>query len=133
MRGDGTTEWYETNFGRLYSLVYAHRDDKAASKEMEHPMIKMMYGWMFDIYMMDKFMSFMDIDGWNTDAYEDASNNRNVEARWIPQDALLEASHAIRRKGALTCGDCHSKNGVMDFKTLGYDDEEIESLEEPRD
>ena len=107
--------------------------DKAASKEMQHPMIKMMYGWMFDIYMMDKFMSFMDIDGWNTDAYDDASNNRNVEARWIPQDALLEASHAIRREGALSCGDCHSKNGVMDFKTLGYDDEEIESLEESRD
>ncbi|MCK5127244.1 MAG: nitrite reductase [candidate division Zixibacteria bacterium] len=106
--------------------------DLAASREMEHPMMKKMYGWMFDVYMMDKFMRFMDIDGWNRCAYDDASSNRQVEPRWIPQDALLEASHAIRRDGALTCNSCHSQNGVMDFKNLGYDDAEIESLEEPR-
>ena len=47
-------------------------------------------------------------------------------------DALLEASHAIRREGALSCNDCHSKNGVMDYHALGYDQEEIETLTEPR-
>jgi hypothetical protein len=82
--------------------------------------------------MMDKFMRFMDVDGWNRCAYDDAANLEQVEARWIPQDALLEASHAIRRDGALSCNSCHSPNGVMDFKALGYDDNDIADLTEPR-
>ncbi len=127
-----------TPFGGMYlpynlPTYYKTGDpDKAAMVEMEHPMMEMMYGWMFKVYMMDKFMTFMDADGWNTDSYEDAKNLRQVEARWIPQDALLEASHAIRREGALTCKSCHSPFGVMDFKALGYDDSEVESLQEDR-
>ncbi len=106
--------------------------DSAAKVEMANPMMEMMYGWMFKVYMMDKFMGFMDIDGWNTDAYQDASQIKKVEARWIPQDASLEISHAIRRQGALTCDRCHSPNGVMDFKKLGYSDDDVASLQEPR-
>ncbi len=106
--------------------------DKAAAEEMKHGMMKKMYGWMFDVYMMDKFMSFMEIDGWNTCAYKEASKIKRVEPRWIPQDALLEISHAIRKDGALTCNNCHSKNGVMDFKALGYTPEEVEALQEER-
>jgi hypothetical protein len=106
--------------------------DSAAMIEMDHAMIKKMYGWMFDVYMMDKFMRFMDVDGWNRCAYDDAADLEQVEARWIPQDALLEASHAIRRDGALSCNSCHSPNGVMDFKALGYDDNDIADLTEPR-
>ncbi len=100
----------------------------AAEKEEEKPMMKMMYGAMFKYYMMDKFMAFMDIDGWNTDAYKDVVKGKKVEARWIPNDAMLEISHAIRRKGALTCQNCHSPNGVLDWKALGYSDDEIEGL-----
>ncbi len=107
--------------------------DKAAAKEMEHSMMKRMYGWMFKVYMMDKFMSFMDIDGWNTKAYEDASQLKKVEPRWIPQDALMEISHAIRREGALNCNSCHSPNGVLDFKALGYSDEDAQALQEERE
>jgi len=127
-----------TPFGGMYlpynlPTYYKTGDPgKAASVEMGHPMMEKMYGWMFEVYMMDKFMEFMDADGWNTDSYEDAKNLRHVEARWIPQDALLEASHAIRREGALTCDRCHSPSGVMDFKALGYDDDEVASLQEPR-
>ena len=106
--------------------------DKAAAREMEHPMMKQMYGWMFDVYMMDEFMRFMNIDGWNRSAYDDAANIRRVEARWIPQNALLEISHAVRKNCALTCKGCHATGGVMDFKALGYDAEEIESLQQPR-
>ncbi len=106
--------------------------DQAASVEMQHSMMKRMYGWMFNVYMMDKFMSFMDIDGWNTCAYDDASRNINVEPRWIPVDAALEISHAIRRDGALTCNSCHSQNSVLDFKELGYDEEEIADLQEEK-
>lgn len=102
--------------------------DKAAMKEMEKSMMKMMYGWMFKFYMMDKFMSFMDVDDWNTKAYSDVSKGNNVDPRWIPQDAMMEISHAIRRKGALMCTNCHNPNGVLDWKSLGYSDDEIESL-----
>jgi hypothetical protein len=106
--------------------------DSAAKVEMQNPMMKMMYGWMFQVYMMDKFMSFMDVDGWDRDAYDDAAHLRKVEPRWIPQDASLEISHAIRRDGALTCNRCHSPNGVMDFKALGFDPDKVKSLQEPR-
>ena len=75
--------------------------------EMDKSMMGMMYGWMFKFYMLDRFMSFMAIDGWNTDAYADVRAGRNVEARWLPTDAMLEISHAIRRDGALTCDNCH--------------------------
>jgi hypothetical protein len=106
--------------------------DLAASVEMEKGMIKRMYGWMFELYMMDEFMSYMSIDGWNKDAYDDAANIRQVEARWIPQNALLEISHAIRREGALTCNDCHAPDGAVDFRALGYDEDEVKLLQEDR-
>ncbi|MFC2165031.1 nitrite reductase [Acidobacteriota bacterium] len=102
--------------------------DRAAMKEMEKSMMKMMYGWMFKFYMMDKFMSFMDVDGWNTKAYSDISKGKNVDPRWIPQDAMMEISHAIRREGALMCTNCHNPNGVLDWKGLGYSDDEIKNL-----
>ncbi|MCP4703390.1 MAG: nitrite reductase [candidate division Zixibacteria bacterium] len=125
-----------TPFGGMYlpynlPTYYLTGDpDAAAKKEMEHPMMEMMYGWMFDVYMMDKFMSFMDAESWHRDAFDDAANLKSVEARWIPQDAMMEISHAIRRDGALTCNNCHAQNGVIDFKALGYDEEEQEFLRE---
>ncbi len=77
-------------------------------------------------------MSFMDADQWNGGAYNDASQLKNVEARWIPQDASMEISHAIRREGALSCNNCHSANGVIDFKSLGYDEDEVSDLQEEK-
>lgn len=102
--------------------------DLAAQKEMEKSMMPMMYGWMFKVYLMDKFMRFMDVDSWNTAAYADAHALRKVEPRWIPQDASLEISHAIRKNGALTCRNCHGPAGVLDWKALGYTDDEAASL-----
>ena len=107
---------------------------KAAAKEMEKSMMPMMYGTMFKYYMMDKFMRFMDdgsgtqIEGWNTAPYDDVRQMKKgtVEARWIPANASMEISHAVRRDGALSCGSCHAENGVLDWKELGYDDEEAE-------
>ncbi|MBN2009033.1 nitrite reductase [candidate division KSB1 bacterium] len=102
--------------------------DEAAKKEMEKSMMKMMYGFMFDKYLMDKFMTFMDVDGWNTKAYDDVVSGKHVEPRWLPADAMLEISHSIRKDGALTCGNCHSPSGVLDWKALGYTDDEIDIL-----
>lgn len=127
-----------TPFGGMYlpynlPTYYTTGDpDKAAAKEMEHPMMEMMYGWMFKIYMLDKFMSFMNADSWNRSSYDDARSIKNVEPRWIPQDALLEASHAVRREGALNCNNCHSENSVIDFEHLGYNKEDIEFLKEAK-
>jgi len=87
---------------------------------------------MFKFYMMDKFISFMDIDGWNIDSYDDVREMKKVEPRWIPNNALLELSHGIRRKGALSCVDCHRSGGVLNFKGLGYTEKEIKSLESVR-
>ena len=102
--------------------------DAAARAEMEKSMMPMMYGWMFKEYLMDQFMAFMSIDGWKTSAYTDAHNLKSVEPRWIPQDASLEISHAIRKSGALTCTNCHSPNSILDWKALGYTQEEAASL-----
>jgi hypothetical protein len=102
--------------------------DLAAKKELEKSMMPMMYGWMFKFYLMDKFMGFMNVDGWNTSAYTEAHNLKKVEPRWIPQDASLEISHAIRKKGALTCNNCHGPNGVLDWKALGYTADEVATL-----
>ena len=99
--------------------------DRAAVAELDKSMMKMMYGFMFKYYMMDKFMSFMDIDGWNTGAYKDLVKNEKSEARWIPNNAYLEISHAIRSEGALSCADCHSANSVLDWEFLGYEEDRI--------
>ena len=104
----------------------------AAQKELEKSMMPMMYGWMFKFYLMDRFMAFMNVDGWNGSAYADAHELKKVEPRWIPQDASLEISHAIRKQGALTCKNCHGPNGVLSWKQLGYTDEEAASLSADR-
>lgn len=117
---------------------YASGDpDLAASKEMEKSMMKMMYGWMFDIYLMNDFMKYMDngtgqyITVWNSGTYDDVHNvvNGKVEPRWIPMDASMEISHAIRKDGAFTCVNCHSPKGILDFAALGYPQDEIETLQ----
>jgi len=118
-----------------YNLPTYYRDgdpDAAARAEMDKPMMGMMYDWMFKFYMMDRFMSYMAIDGWNTGAYEDVRAGRNVEARWIPTDAMLETSHAIRLEGALTCDRCHGPDGILDWRALGYKPDEIGRLSAAR-
>jgi len=111
-------------------LYYRTGDaDQAARVEMRKPMMKMMYGFMFDKYLMDAFMEYMDVDNWDTGAYDDVLNLRKVEPRWLPNDADMEISHAVRREGALTCERCHSDHGVLDWKALGYTPAEVEALE----
>ena len=106
--------------------------EQAARVEMDKSMMGMMYGWLFKFYMLDRFMSYMAIDGWETGAFTDVRAGRNIDPRWMPSDAMLEISHAIRRDGALTCGNCHGPEGVMDWIDLGYTPEEIAILSEPQ-
>ncbi len=57
-------------FGGMYvpynlpTYCTTYDSDIAAQKEMGKSMMEMMYGWMFKFYLMDKFMSFMDVDRW---------------------------------------------------------------------
>ena len=95
--------------------------DAAARAEMDKSMMGMMYGWMFKLYMLDRFMDFMAIDGWNTGSFDDVRSGRHVDPRWIPTDAMLEISHGIRREGALTCAGCHGPASVLDWRALGYE------------
>jgi hypothetical protein len=37
--------------------------------------------------------------------------------------SFITASHAIKKKGALSCDDCHTENGRLDFAALGYSEE----------
>jgi hypothetical protein len=119
-------------FGGMYvpynlPAYYTSGDpDLAAREEMKKSMMKKMYGSMFDLYLMDDFLKFMHTDGWNTRAYKDVSEGKQVEARWLPNDAMLEISHSIRKDGALSCNDCHSPHGVLDWSALGYTDDEVE-------
>ena len=118
-----------------YNLPAYYRDgdpEAAARQEMKKSMMGMMYGWMFKIYMLDRFMDFMAIDGWDTAAHADLQAGRNMEARWLPNDALMELSHGIRREGALTCDRCHGPAGVLDWVQLGYTEPEIALLSEVR-
>jgi len=118
-----------------YNLPDYYRNgnpDQAARLEMNKSMMGMMYGWMFKFYMLDRFMSYMDIDGWNTGSFEDVRAGRNTEPRWLPTDAMLEISHAIRLEGALNCDDCHGPTGVLDWQALGYTETEISELKKKR-
>ena len=101
---------------------------KAGRRELEKPMMGMMYGFMFKHYLMDKFMTFMGVEGWDTSVYDDVKAGRGVEPRWIPTDALMEISHAIRKTGALSCSSCHGPSGVLDWRALGYRESEIAAL-----
>jgi len=108
------------------------KPDEAARLEMDKSMMGMMYGWMFKIYMLDRFMSYMGIDGWNTASFVDVRAGKMVEARWLPTDAMLEISHGIRLEGALDCADCHGPQGVMDWTALGYTSAEAAELSRVR-
>lgn len=53
--------------------------------------------------------------------------------KWIKVEAtaIKQLNHAIKRKG-LECNDCHAKDGIMDFKKLGYSQETIKRLTAPQ-
>jgi len=42
--------------------------------------------------------------------------------------SFITVSHAVKREGALTCANCHSKDGRLDFLALGYSEERAQVL-----
>jgi hypothetical protein len=45
--------------------------------------------------------------------------------------SFITVSHAIKRRGALSCYDCHRTGGRLDLKALGYSDQRRLELTEP--
>ncbi len=43
--------------------------------------------------------------------------------------SFISLSHAIKRRGALRCNDCHAPEGVMDFRALSYTPAEVTRLQ----
>lgn len=37
--------------------------------------------------------------------------------------SFITVSHAVKKQGALSCDDCHTENGRLDFAALGYSEE----------
>ncbi|MBI5509460.1 MAG: nitrite reductase [Deltaproteobacteria bacterium] len=107
----------------------AGKPDAAAQAEVQKPMMAMLYGLMFKVYLMDEFVSYMEMPRWDTAAYDDVRALERVEPRYIPADASMEISHAIRKDGALSCERCHGPRSVLDWKGLGYTDAERATLE----
>jgi hypothetical protein len=108
-----------------YNTYYETGNPKAAMmKAMSDPIIKMMYGPIFEFYMMDDFMYYMGIEkGWT---WPFAGK---VEAKWMRQDATLMLNHSITKE-ALQCESCHApkEKGVMPFEELGYPPERVRDL-----
>jgi len=110
-----------------YYTYYTTGDAREAVKvALDKKIMKMMYGAMFKYYMMNRFMSYMRVDGWNTDFSMD-----RIAAYPMRNEGMLMINHAIQKAGR-ACNECHTANGLLDFAALGYTPEEIESLVEER-
>ncbi|OYV66365.1 MAG: cytochrome C [Deltaproteobacteria bacterium 21-66-5] len=44
------------------------------------------------------------------------------------QTVYFGSSHLVTKEKALSCANCHAPNGALNFKSLGYTDEEIRKL-----
>lgn len=49
-------------------------------------------------------------------------------AMQVPGTSYISVNHGVKKVG-LSCSDCHSTHGVMDFKALGYTPEQVKALE----
>jgi hypothetical protein len=38
------------------------------------------------------------------------------------------SSHLVTKEKALSCANCHAQNGVLNFRALGYSEEEFRTL-----
>jgi hypothetical protein len=95
--------------------------DLAARTAMKQPIMQMLYGWLFKYYMMDTMMHYLDVPDFKIPW------GGKAEPRYVPCSATLTVSHGIVRQG-FGCTDCHSPDGLLDFKALGYDDQRANDL-----
>lgn len=101
---------------------------EAMKTAIKNPIIKRMYQYPFKKYMMDDFMRYFGVKTWS-DVYpiDNKGNLRNIQPHWMRQFGTLMLNHSIKKDG-LACASCHSPNGILDFKKLGYSAERIKDL-----
>jgi hypothetical protein len=111
--------------------IYNEKGNPLASvrKAMSHPIVKRMYGLIFKIYMMDKFMHYFGVDTWNSTHPFSDSYEGKVEAHWMRQVGTLMLNHSIKSEG-IGCKECHSPEGRLDFEALGYTKERADLLKD---
>jgi hypothetical protein len=110
-----------------YQVYYTTGDSKAAVKAaVDKKIMRMMYGAMFKYYLMDRFMGYMAVDGWNTNF-----SMEHIAARPMRNEGQLMINHAIQKVGR-ACNECHTHDGLLDFQSLGYTEAEAASLCQPR-
>ncbi len=58
------------------------------------------------------------------------ASRRPYSGTWKPKeyDVYFQLSHGVTKKHALRCNDCHTPDGLMDFKALGYSKDRIKNL-----
>ncbi len=95
---------------------------------ISNPIVKRMYELPFKMYMMDEFMYYFGVDGWNTDYPLVDDELQNVEAHWMRQMGTLTINHGIE-KGGYKCNQCHARKGIMNFELLGYPADRVKDLE----
>ena len=94
---------------------------------VKNPIIKRMYELPFKEFMMDDYMHYFGVDEWKTEYPIKNGKLVHVEPHWMRQMGTLMINHGITSKGR-TCQECHSPNGILDFKALGYSAERIKDL-----
>ena len=104
--------------------VYYETGDPVASVQAaaESPIMQKMYGGLFKWYMMDQFMEYMVVDGWDTNFSMD-----RIASSPMRNEATLMINHAISKDGR-GCSECHSAEGILDFDELGYSPERARVL-----
>jgi hypothetical protein len=60
---------------------------------------------------------------------EDAKQTFSGQWKGVVESTLFSLNHQVAPKSeALKCNACHSPTGVMDFKALGYSDQQVKNL-----
>lgn len=107
-----------------YRVYYQTGDAEAAVETAANsPIMKKMYGVLFKMYLMDRFMAYMRVDGWNTDF-----DMKRIAPVAMRNEGELMVNHAIQAQGRI-CKDCHSPGGILDFAVLGYSPKRVASLQ----
>jgi hypothetical protein len=114
-----------------YASYYETGDTPASVKKaIADPIVQRMYQEPFKLYMMDEFMSYFGItEGWKTVYPLVDGRLENVEPHWMRQMGTLMVNHGIQGKGR-DCIECHSPDGIMNFRQLGYSPERVAELED---
>jgi len=101
-----------------YEVYYTTGDAVAAvERAVQSPIMQKMYGTLFKLYLMDRFMTYMRVDGWNTNF-----SMERIAPVAMRNEGELMVNHAIRADGR-TCNECHAESGILDFEALGYSPE----------